>query len=630
MIIKKLRLKLFLVISVIITLLILFSCDAKLTSPDTKDIPTNLQLEVIAEGIVELSWDYETTSEDTIEFIISKKVGDSDYLTYSINLSDDQRSFVDNEVITNDTLIYAYKIHTYNVSQDEYYGDTDPVAYFSENTIPSNLEIEQNNQNLLTISWVDNCVGEEGIFIDKKIGSGNWVNKFKTLQANTTACTDTTTLNQEIFYRASVFFKSNSSGTVSNSIVPIFSAPTNITLTKLDFDKIRVSWTGNSDDQEDGFRVERKIGDLGWNYISPNILEDPIDVTDGTSIIDDLSAYDLDCADLAYRILAYEGESTSDYSEEVSTKIRLELIGSKDTNGDAKDIFIKDYTGYIADYYSGLLILDLNNPTTPTDFATLNLPDRTHSVYTKGNKIYTLNQIGGFSIIDAIDIANPVIVDTCSIPGPLRDIYIYDYNDNPFYRFGYVSRAENGVSILNLQGAPHYDENTPTISTNGDAKKVFVPTNDTYSNYAFVANGSNNGFAVIDISDPTIHDPEVILYDQFDGNSSGQDIFVRANYLYLANGERGLDIVDISDIHSPLKVTSVETDGFVVGVYVFEEYAYIIDREKGLYVINIEEEDAPYIQGSFELDSTPSSLNFLGSYVYITDDIGIKIIQVLD
>ena len=629
--IKKINLQLFFALSAILTLFILFSCDAKLTSPDDKDIPTNLQIEKVAEGRIKLSWDYTTTSTDTIEFDIYIKEGDDVFMTWPIGFPNDKNFFID-DIQTNDSLMYAYKILTHNISQDEYYFFSEQVAYFSENTTPTDLTIEQIDEGSIKIMWVENCTGEEGIYLDRKIGDGEWVNKYKALIANSDYCYDNDViLNEDIFYRVSVFYKSSTSGSTTDSIKPLFAAPSDINLVKLDIDKIQVSWINNAESDSVNFRIERKIGALEWNETYPSNLEPTIEVTDGsTSIIDDLSDLGLDCADIAYRVIAFVGMDESAYSEEVSIKIRLNLVGSFDTPGNAKDIYIQDYIGYIADYYDGLLILDLSNPTSPSEFSTLDLPDRTHSVYVKENKIYTLNQIGGFSIINADDITSPVIVDTCTIPGSLRDIYIYDYNGNPFYRYAYVSRSGNSVSILNLQGRPHFNETTPTIDTNGDARKVFVPNNDIYSNYAFVANGSNNGFAAIDITDPNNLNPNVNTYNSFDSYSSGQDIFVRGNHLFLANGERGLDIIDISVIDSPSPISTIETSGFVVGVYVFQDYVYIIDREIGLYVIDISDINYPFVLGSYELESEPSSINFLGSYIYLTDNEGIKIIQVVD
>jgi hypothetical protein len=220
-------------------------------------------------------------------------------------------------------------------------------------------------------------------------------------------------------------------------------------------------------------------------------------------------------------------------------------------------------------------------------------------------------------------------VGSCMIPGTLGDIFIKDYYvDTDTFTHAFVSRGNSGVSILEITDTVIYDEYTPTIDTNGDAKKIFVPTTGPYIDYAFVANGSNNGFVATDLSD--LSNLDMIVFNDFPSNSSGQDIFVHESYVFLANGERGLDIIDIIDIHSPSIISTIETPGFVVGVYVNLGFAYIIDSEIGLYVINIDDINNPFIIGSYELESVPSSINFLGSYVYLTDNDGIKIIQVVD
>jgi len=75
-------------------------------------------------------------------------------------------------------------------------------------------------------------------------------------------------------------------------------------------------------------------------------------------------------------------------------------------------------------------------------------------------------------------------------------------------------------------------------------------------------------------------------------------------------------------------VSNCPTDGFAYSIYVRGNYVYLADKEKGLIVVNISDLADPFILGSFEMSTTPNSVFVDGSYAFVTDSEGLKIIQI--
>ncbi|MCK4358319.1 MAG: hypothetical protein KAW92_06190, partial [Candidatus Cloacimonetes bacterium] len=484
------------------------------------------------------------------------------------------------------------------------------VAYLSAQTAPTDLSFVQTSQERLQISWSDHCVGEDGYYVDKRIGNESWTKKYKILNANTSSFTDNTTIFDTLFYRVTAFVGESLSGSVENSIVTNLMAPSNLTLEKPDYNKIKISWYDNSDGEE-GFYIDKKIGGLDWNETEPNIFKSPDSVDSNvTSFVDDITQ---PCGTFYYRVRAFYNEFYSDYSNEEHTNIRLELVDSLNTLGDANEVFVSNsgWYAFVADGYNGLVVIDCINPTLPNEITTMNLPDRTLSVFVQDNLAYVTNHNGGFNLVDISIINSPEIVGDCVTQGVPNDVFVYGDH-------AYVADGAAGLSIIITSGPPHFIIN---ISTDGDARKVFIKEN---YDYAFVANGLNGGIAVIDISDPI----NPISVSSLPINGLSQDVYVLGNYAYLANGENGLEIIDISDINNPFPVSNCPTDGFAYSIYAQNHYVYLADKDKGLVVIDIEDPFSPYILGTLEMPTEPVSIYISGSYAFLADNEGLKIIQV--
>ena len=85
--------------------------------------------------------------------------------------------------------------------------------------------------------------------------------------------------------------------------------------------------------------------------------------------------------------------------------------------------------------------------------------------------------------------------------------------------------------------------------------------------------------------------PEPPIYVSTLGVSKG--IYVEGNYAFVADGDEGLAIIDISNPNTPVYVTSVNTTGDSRNLIVEGDYVYLADYDQGLQIFDISDPQNP-------------------------------------
>lgn len=144
------------------------------------------------------------------------------------------------------------------------------------------------------------------------------------------------------------------------------------------------------------------------------------------------------------------------------------------------------------------------------------------------------------------------------------------------------------------------------------------------SGYVYAANGEN-GLQVVDVSNPL--SPVRI------GNNSlstwSRDCCNVGDYVYMADRDDGLVIYDVSNKRSPLRTAVISLYGYEEGVFVKDDYAYVPCDWSGLSIVDVSDESSPSkiiqlnpVDGCFE------GVYVKGNYAYIADYSGY--LQVFD
>ena len=458
-------------------------------------------------------------------------------------------------------------------------------------------------QDSLLITWDDNCVGEEGYYLEKKVDGGSWISPYVKLNNNIEYFLDKVNAFEIIDYRLTAYFGESESKTLEKNITTTLGAPSNLALTKPDINKVQLDWQDNSIG-ESGFKIDRKIGDLPWE------LEIAIIDSNITSWINDV---DFPAATLQYRVSSFIDDVSSGYCAPQTVNIRLNLIGFYNTTGDAQDIEVNNLIAYVADNYNGLEIINCSNTNTPTSQLNIPIPDRTLSASLAEDFLYVASNTGEspgvFSKIDLISSTEPILTGYTSIPGIPNGIAISGDH-------AYIASGEMGLTTV------YVTSQNPivitTTSTSGFARNIAIE-----DHYAYVTNGLN-GLTILDILNPA--NPNVL--SNVPASGLANNVAISNNYAFVTNGEDGLDIIDISDPSNPTIQNNYQTNGFVYDVVVQDNYAYLIDKFLGIIILDITDIDNIYQMGIYAMDTEPIAVYNFGSYLFVADNEGMKIIQV--
>lgn len=153
----------------------------------------------------------------------------------------------------------------------------------------------------------------------------------------------------------------------------------------------------------------------------------------------------------------------------------------------------------------------------------------------------------------------------------------------------------------------------------------FANAVDLAGQYAYVAAGQA-GLLVVDLSDPT--QPALVGSLLMAGNAN--DVQVAGNLAYVAAGSGGLVIVDVSSPSSPQRLGFRATPGAATEVAVSGDRAYVVD-EGGLRIFDVGVPTAPTLLGGLDLPGRSRAVAAVDSLAVVgSTGAGIFVVDVSD
>jgi hypothetical protein len=579
-------------------LLLTIGCDEVPTKPDI-DSPTDLMVTVVTEGRINLTWEYlkQTTG---IRYVIGRKVGDGEWIDeYGESTG---KSFVD-DIPTNSYTVYSYKVKGVSADGETSSFFSEPVAYLSPLTAPTDLNIDQVAQNELKLSWKDNAIGETGYRIDRKIGDGKWTEGYKTVPANTTSFKDNfNDLFVSINYRVYAYAGTSITAKEEISFTPVYPKPTNPSIIQLSPTEVKFNWAYEQADREniEGFEVYRKIGTTDWIplTITNNQAEEVIDVPNHQ------------VSTLAYRVRSYKDTYFSAFSDPVELHFNITPLGSLTLSDIGNKLHVDEDKAYIANDFNGISTIDLSNPSNPRINANIQLPDRTTSIDKKGNLLVAGSFNGRISFIDLNDNS---IFTQLETKNPVYDIKIIEQND-----IVYLLIANGSAGLL----VASYDKNDPTdpkvisrYNTYGSSQSIAAEGNNVYLGDGY------GGVLKFDISDPS----KPVKTGENNGLGNCIDLNLLGNNLYVSTGSTGMKVVDKNSLQL---INYFDTPGYVIDSDVTNRYAFIADNQVGLYLVSITNDLNLYSLSLIPSEYKLTSVKTKGNYIYLLSESSLQIIQV--
>jgi len=210
--------------------------------------------------------------------------------------------------------------------------------------------------------------------------------------------------------------------------------------------------------------------------------------------------------------------------------------------------------------------------------------------------------------------------------------------------YAYIADGNAGLQIVNVQNAEDM-KLAGSYSTEGEAKAVdLVAINDTLANgsngdkytvnlthpdtklYAFLAYG-NKGLQIVDVTQPE----SAKLIGAIDVGSYVNDLRVVKNLVYLVTSDKGLLIVDASNLNAPLQIGQLSTFAEGNGLDVEGTNAFIASSENALRIVNIGNASNPTEIGVLHGKSASLHSVINSGYLYsASGKLGVEIYDVSD
>jgi hypothetical protein len=296
---------------------------------------------------------------------------------------------------------------------------------------------------------------------------------------------------------------------------------------------------------------------------------------------------------------------------DISDPTTPSFAGSRNTPHYAWNVAICGDSAYVGDQGSGLQVIDISNPTSPSLGGSYDTPGNAYGVTISGDYVYIAVDGSGLQVIDVSSPTSPSLGGSFDTPG---NAYGVDISGD----YAYVADYDSGLQVIEIS-----DPTSPTLAgsydTPGLARNVAVS-----GDHAYVAD-LGAGLQVIEISDPT----SPSLVGNYDTPSIAYDVAISGDYAYVADYNSGLQVIDISDPTSPSLAASRNTPGATFDVAISGDYAYMADFDWGLQVIDISDPTSPSLAGSYDTPGSARGVSISGDYAYVADhNSGLQVIQV--
>ncbi len=338
----------------------------------------------------------------------------------------------------------------------------------------------------------------------------------------------------------------------------------------------------------------------------------------------------------------------------------LRFLGSVDTPGGAFDVAVSGNLAYLAEDQN-LRVIDVSHPTTPRIVSSVEMWAR-GGVVVSGSIAYVAGWglravdvtnpdapqiLGGMTWADAFGITvsgdHAYLADRWGLhvfditnlqtPAPLGSVmpdrhgefdevavsgtvaYVVEYDEDNAMHFSVIEIGE---------GARPRILGKCWLSSSGEGLKIAVS-----GNYAYVSGHTVDDddrhfyhFWVIDISDAAR--PRIVTHT----NMEARDLAVSGNLLYVAAGDIGLEVIDVSNPGRPLLVWRVDTPGQASGVAVAGPHVCVADGSSGLQVFDVTNPQSPQLLGSVDTQGVANDVAVSGRFAYLAD--GPSGLQVID
>ena len=277
-----------------------------------------------------------------------------------------------------------------------------------------------------------------------------------------------------------------------------------------------------------------------------------------------------------------------------------EIVGSVETPGTAIGVAVREGLAYVADYRSGLQVIDVTDPASPQIVGGVDTPGGAANVAVSGTHAYVADYGSGLQVIDITDPRSPQIVGSVDTWGWANGVAVTG-------AYAYVADSHYGLYVIDIT-----DPYSPQIV--GSVNMCYPYRLVVLGSYAYVADEAC-GLQVVDITNPA--NPRIV--GGVETPAQAMDVAVSGGYACVAAWTSGLQVIDVTNPASPQIAGSVDTPDCADAVTVEGNYAYVGDDHSGLQVVDIRNPQSPQLVGSLDTPDRAVGVAVSWPSVYVAD-----------
>lgn len=237
------------------------------------------------------------------------------------------------------------------------------------------------------------------------------------------------------------------------------------------------------------------------------------------------------------------------------------------TPGDASAVFVVENLAYVADWRSGVRIIDVSDPANPRETGSFSTRQRCNDIEVLDTFAFVTDDDSGLSIYSIADVANPYYVGGLIVGDGIHNLSV---------KGDYVYLAGGDLYIIDVAN-PASPFEAGRYRTFDEAWDVDISGFNALVAYQ----GNQNVLRVIDVSNPS--SPRLLGLTLLPDWPWGVSEF--GNYCYVTCLDSGLRVYDISNPQQPEEAGFYVSASWALGAFADNSFVYLANDYTGLSII---------------------------------------------
>ena len=296
---------------------------------------------------------------------------------------------------------------------------------------------------------------------------------------------------------------------------------------------------------------------------------------------------------------------------DLSDPARPALLATLDT-GMAAAVSLENGFAYVADGKNGVTVVNVEDPSRPSAFVTQTAAGAS-GVVVKG-RLALITGRTGLDVVRMQIIGRSFTVASCDATGKAFDVSVSG-------DWAYVASHAEGMRLVDVKEPGAVKDG----SLAGGIGTRFAQSVSVKDNLAFVADGAS-GVRIIDVSPAWTAGGKPVDVGAYRPGGTVSRAVPGGTLLYLAAGDRGVQILDVSTPSAPAVVSSVRTRD-ASDVVMKDTWAFVADGAGGVRVLDVTNPASPVMLPAV-IRGDANRLALTGSLLVVAGDSGVSFIDV--